>query len=55
MNERTGKVMWYGGLAAVAVLGVIEWPVAAVVAAGTYVAGRRTRAGAQKRPARQSH
>ena len=43
MDDRAGKALWYGGLAAVAVLGVVEWPVAAVVAAGTYVVERRTR------------
>jgi hypothetical protein len=57
MNERAGKVMWYGGLAALAVLGVIEWPVAAVVAAGSYVAERRAaaRSNAQRRTARHAH
>jgi hypothetical protein len=35
------RVLWYGGLAALAGLGVIDWPVAAVVAAGTYIARRQ--------------
>jgi hypothetical protein len=35
-----GKVLFYGGLAALAALEIIEWPVAAVVAAGTLVAER---------------
>jgi uncharacterized membrane protein YfcA len=33
-------VLFLGGLAGVALLGVIEWPVAAAVAAGTLVAER---------------
>lgn len=32
------KVLWWGGLAALATIGVIEWPVAAVVGAGSWVA-----------------
>lgn len=35
-----GKMLFYGGLAALAALEIIEWPVAAVVAAGTFVAER---------------
>ena len=38
-----GRLLWLGGLAAVAALGVIDWPVAAVVAAGSYVAEQRAR------------
>jgi hypothetical protein len=37
------RVLWWGGLAALAVVGVIEWPVAVVVGAGSYVAERLTR------------
>lgn len=37
------NVIWWGGLAAVAALGIVEWPVAAVVAAGTWVAGQQAR------------
>lgn len=37
------RVLWYGGLAALAALDVVEWPVAAVVAAGSYVAEQRAR------------
>lgn len=32
------RLLWYGGLAALGVIGVLEWPVLAVVGAGTYVA-----------------
>jgi hypothetical protein len=39
----TNRVVWYGGLAGLAALGVIDWPVAGVVAAGTYVATRRAK------------
>lgn len=33
-----GNVIWWGGLAALAAFGVVDWPVAAVVAAGTWIA-----------------
>lgn len=46
------KVLWWGGLAALAAVGVIEWPVAAVVGAGSYVAERWAREDA-RRAARQ--
>jgi hypothetical protein len=36
-----GRLLWYGGLAALAALDVIEWPVAAVAAVGTYIARRQ--------------
>jgi hypothetical protein len=36
-------VLWYGGLAALAALDVLEWPVAAAVAAGSYVAEQRAK------------
>jgi hypothetical protein len=35
-----GQLLFYGGLGALAALEVLEWPVAAAVAAGTYVARR---------------
>lgn len=38
-----GNVIWWGGLAALAACGVVDWPVAAVVAAGTWVAGQQAR------------
>lgn len=34
------KLVWFGGLAGMAALGVINWPVAGVVAAGTFIAER---------------
>ena len=33
-----GNVIWLGGLATVAAFGVVDWPVVALVAAGTWVA-----------------
>lgn len=46
----TNRVLWFGGLAGLAALGVIEWPVAGVVAAGTYVAARWARAAEPDEP-----
>jgi len=47
-----GNVLWWGGLAAVAALGVVDWPVAALVAAGTWVAEQHARQAAHaKAPA----
>jgi hypothetical protein len=43
------RALWWGGLAALAVAGVVEWPVAAVVGAGTYVAERLSREDARAR------
>jgi hypothetical protein len=37
------RMVWFGGLAGLAALGVIHWPVAGVVAVGTYVAERRAK------------
>jgi hypothetical protein len=37
------RLLWWGGLAALAAVEVIEWPVAVVVAAGSYVAERMAR------------
>jgi hypothetical protein len=51
-NVDPKKVLWWGGLAALAAVGVIEWPVAAVVGAGSYVAERWAREDA-RRAARQ--
>jgi len=49
-----GNVIWWGGLAAVAALGVVDWPVAAIVAAGTWVAEQQSRQAAEQR-SRQAH
>jgi hypothetical protein len=42
-----GRVLWWGGLAGVAALGVVDWPVAALVGAGTWVAEQYAKAAAQ--------
>jgi len=47
-----GNVLWWGGLAAVAALGIVDWPVAALVGAGTWVAERHSRQYDRARPAR---
>ena len=38
-----GNVLWWGGLAAVAAFGVVDWPVVALVAAGTWVAEQHSK------------
>jgi hypothetical protein len=38
-DRDASRWLWYGGLAGLAAFGVIEWPVAGVVAVGTYLAG----------------
>lgn len=48
------RVLWWGGLAALAAVGVIEWPVAAVVGAGSYVAERLANEDAQRAARQQS-
>ncbi len=40
-HRDANRWLWYGGLAGLAAFGVIEWPVAGVVAVGTYLAGHR--------------
>lgn len=37
------RMLWYGGLAALATVGVLEWPVAVVVGVGSYVTERMAR------------
>jgi hypothetical protein len=39
------QLLYYGGLGLLAVVGVLEWPVAAAVGAGVWVAGRARRGG----------
>ncbi len=34
------RILWLGGLAALGVIGVLEWPVVAAVGVGSYVAER---------------
>lgn len=42
------RLLWYGGLAGLAAVGILEWPVAAVVGVGTYVAERMAREDASR-------
>lgn len=37
------RLLWFGGLAALGVVGVLEWPVVAAVGVGSYVAERFAR------------
>ena len=51
----TNRVLWWGGLAVLAATEVISWPVAGVVAAGTYVAERRAKAAVHEHSADEEH
>jgi hypothetical protein len=42
----TDRLVYYGGLAALAAVGVVEWPVAAAVGAGVWIATRARERGA---------
>jgi hypothetical protein len=44
----TGRVLWWGGLAALAAFEVVEWPVAVLVGAGSWVAEKYAEADAQR-------
>jgi hypothetical protein len=39
-----GRVLWWGGLATVAAFGVVDWPVAVLVGAGSWVAEQYAKA-----------
>lgn len=39
-----GHLLWWGGLAAAAAFGVVDWPVAALIGAGSWVAERYAKA-----------
>ena len=43
-----GRVLWWSGLAAVAALDIVEWPVAVLVAAGSWVAEQYAKAAASQ-------
>lgn len=51
----TNRVLWWGGLAVLAATEVVSWPVAGVVAAGTYVAERRAKAAMAQRSEHSEH
>lgn len=44
----TKRILWLGGLATLAAVEVIEWPVAMVIGAGTWVAERLARDAARE-------
>jgi hypothetical protein len=47
-----GRVLWWGGLAAVAALDIVDWPVAVLVGAGSWVAERYAKAAIAQQYAR---
>jgi len=48
-DGNTNRALWWGGLAVLAAAEVISWPVAGVVAAGSYVAERQAKDAVQAR------
>jgi len=49
------RLLWWGGLGALATVGILEWPVALVVGVGSLVAERLAREpAADQRPAREA-
>lgn len=42
-----GRVLWWGGLAAVTAAGAVDWPVAALIGAGSWVAEQYAKAARQ--------
>lgn len=47
-----GRVLWWGGLAAVAAFDIVEWPVAVLVGAGSWVAEQYAKAAAAQQSTR---
>jgi hypothetical protein len=43
----TERMLYYGGLGVLATVGALEWPVAAALGVGVWVAGRADRRGGQ--------
>lgn len=43
-----GRVLWWGGLAAVAAFGVVDWPVVGLIAAGEWVAEQYAKSAADQ-------
>ena len=53
LSEPAGKrLLWIGGLGAMATLGLLEWPVAVAVGAGSLIAERLARQSGHQRPPR---
>lgn len=48
-----GRVLWWGGLAAVAAAGLVDWPVAALIGAGSWVAEQYAKAAREPDGAQQ--
>jgi hypothetical protein len=48
-----GRVLWWGGLAALAAFDVVEWPVAVLVGAGSWVAEEFAKAAREQASRRQ--
>lgn len=48
------RLLWWGGLAALAAIDIIEWPVALVVGAGSFVAERMARQDAENSTAQRA-
>ena len=48
-----GRVLWWGGLAALAAFEVVDWPVAILVGAGSWVAEQNAKAAARSQRAEQ--
>jgi hypothetical protein len=48
-----GRVLWWGGLAALAAFDIVDWPVAVLVGAGSWVAEQYAKAAAQSQRAEQ--
>jgi hypothetical protein len=44
-----GRVLWWGGLAALAAFDIVEWPVAVLVGAGSWVAEQYAKAAQSQR------
>ena len=49
-----GRVLWWGGLAALAAFEVVEWPVAVLVGAGSWVAEQYAKADTAEHAVRES-
>lgn len=50
-----GRVLWWGGLAALAALEVVDWPVAVLVGAGSWVAEQYAKADISHRSMKAEH
>ena len=48
------KVLWAGALGAMAIGGILDWPVAIVVAVGTHIAGQEAREAARAKNGKSS-